>query len=444
MRKVVGLVCLLGLLSTGLAEKNDGGDIFAVLLAGSNGYWNYRHQADVAHAYHVLIDHGVKADNIITMMYDDVANDEDNPFPGKLFNQPHGVDVYKGVKIDYTGASVNPDNFLSVLKGQSNKVKGGNGRVLKSTKADKVFIYFADHGDTGIVAIIDDLLTAQDLNETLQAMYDKGAYGELVFYLEACESGSMFEDILPSNVNILAVTASNSTESSWGTYCDDPVLDTCLGDLFSVNWMQDSDKEDLNKETLQSQFDIVKKLTDLSNVMKYGSLELTSEVVGNFQGTKANPRQAHALHRNKRPSKPATSYPSRDIPLRTVEHQLKKATEPVKQQKLAKQLEKMKMKRSYHDMHTRALVHKLMHDKPEALRQSVLNDKPGKVANVACHNDVVKAYHKSCFNLGTNPYAMGVATPLANLCAQGIKTDQIVKTIQSHCAHKNVHMNNIH
>jgi glycosylphosphatidylinositol transamidase (GPIT) subunit GPI8 len=23
----------------------------AVLVAGSNGYWNYRHQADIAHAY---------------------------------------------------------------------------------------------------------------------------------------------------------------------------------------------------------------------------------------------------------------------------------------------------------------------------------------------------------------------------------------------------------
>lgn len=26
---------------------------FAVLVAGSNGYWNYRHQADICHAYQV-------------------------------------------------------------------------------------------------------------------------------------------------------------------------------------------------------------------------------------------------------------------------------------------------------------------------------------------------------------------------------------------------------
>jgi hypothetical protein len=94
----------------------------------------------------------------------------------------------------------------------------------------------------------------------------------------------MFEGILPSNLNILAFTASNSTEPSWGTYCDDPNLDTCLGDLFSTNWMEDSDKEDLTAESLQKQFKIVKKMTDLSNVMKYGDERIFSEVVANFQG----------------------------------------------------------------------------------------------------------------------------------------------------------------
>jgi legumain len=29
-------------------------DNWAVLVAGSNGYWNYRHQSDVCHAFHIL------------------------------------------------------------------------------------------------------------------------------------------------------------------------------------------------------------------------------------------------------------------------------------------------------------------------------------------------------------------------------------------------------
>jgi len=50
-------------------------------------------------------------------------------------------------------------------------------------------------------------------------MHDNKMYQELVFYLEACESGSMFEGILKDNLNIYAITAANAEESSWGTYC---------------------------------------------------------------------------------------------------------------------------------------------------------------------------------------------------------------------------------
>lgn len=66
-----------------------------------------------------------------------------------------------------------------------------------------------------------------------------------VFYLEACESGSIFEGLLPEGLNIFATTASNAEESSWGTYCPGeypsppPEYETCLGDLYSVAWMED-------------------------------------------------------------------------------------------------------------------------------------------------------------------------------------------------------------
>lgn len=66
-----------------------------------------------------------------------------------------------------------------------------------------------------------------------------------MFYLEACESGSIFEGLLDEGLNIYATTASNAEESSWGTYCPGeepsppPEYETCLGDLYSVAWMED-------------------------------------------------------------------------------------------------------------------------------------------------------------------------------------------------------------
>lgn len=81
-------------------------------------------------------------------------------------------------------------------------------------------------------------------------------YKQLVFYLEACESGSMFSGLLPSNWRIYATTAANPSESSWGTYCGGQAvvagkkLNTCLGDLYSVNWMENLDTA-TSSETLQ-------------------------------------------------------------------------------------------------------------------------------------------------------------------------------------------------
>jgi legumain len=96
-----------------------------VIVAGSNGFDNYRHQADACHAYHVAVKSGTNPENIIMMFYDDIANDPSNPFPGQVFNKPTdagtpGVDVYAGCQKDYTGDKVTPQNFVAVLVSQNN------------------------------------------------------------------------------------------------------------------------------------------------------------------------------------------------------------------------------------------------------------------------------------------------------------------------------------
>jgi len=90
-------------------------------------------------------------------------------------------------------------------------------------------------------------LYADQFHDTLKYMNKNKMYKEMTVYMEACESGSMFENILEDDLNIYAVSVANSHESSWGTYCspDDMVdgkhVGSCLGDLFSVNWMEDTD-----------------------------------------------------------------------------------------------------------------------------------------------------------------------------------------------------------
>jgi len=147
-------------------------------------------------------------------------------------------------------------------------------------------------------------LYADELMSTFKYMHENKMYKELVMYMEACESGSMFAN-LPKNINVYALSAANGKESSWGTYCspDDMVdgkrIGSCLGDLFSVNWMEDLDAAMKNKkmgvETLLAQYNTVKTKTTKSHVLQWGDLSIDSEVIGQFEAaTFAEPKDAWA------------------------------------------------------------------------------------------------------------------------------------------------------
>lgn len=70
-------------------------------------------QSDVCHAYQVLRRGGLKEENIVVFMYDDIAFNEENPRPGVIINSPHGDDVYKGVpKVVYLCFSVSDSLLL--------------------------------------------------------------------------------------------------------------------------------------------------------------------------------------------------------------------------------------------------------------------------------------------------------------------------------------------
>jgi len=124
---------------------------WAVIMAGSNTYGNYRHQADSHHAVKIMLQNGIPRNQIIHLAYDDIANNLRNPFKGQLFNQPDptgaGVNVYDSTEIDYRGDQVTKENFFKVLLGD----KSAPGPVLGSNSESKVFIFFVDHGGAGLI-----------------------------------------------------------------------------------------------------------------------------------------------------------------------------------------------------------------------------------------------------------------------------------------------------
>jgi glycosylphosphatidylinositol transamidase (GPIT) subunit GPI8 len=104
-------------------------------------------------------------------------------------------------------------------------------------------LYF-DHGAPGLIQFpAGDAMHAIEFQATLTSMKHSNRYGKMVVYIEACNSGSMMENIT-SDMNIYGVTAVPADYPSLGTYCGyDAVINgtsigSCLGDLFSVYYMK--------------------------------------------------------------------------------------------------------------------------------------------------------------------------------------------------------------
>jgi len=314
-------------------------DHWAVIVVGSSGYDNYRHSADGCHAYHILRRHGIPPEQIVTIAYgiDLIAHSAENPFRGQLFNRPTedgvpGEDVYQGCHVDYKFDTANKHTVLRVLQGEATV---GHSKVLQSNANSKVFFYFTDHGAPGLLQMSagnasdarDMFLYADELHAAVRHMYENNMYQKMVLYIEACESGSMFENILEDNLNVYALSASASDESSFGTYCypNDKVngkhILSCLGDLFSVSWMENTDTENVNRETLEEQFEIVRTETNTSAVLQWGSLDMKNEIVANFlsagKGWVDNESKA-AIQPTRKKRRDAVN--SRDIKLHYLQH----------------------------------------------------------------------------------------------------------------------------
>ncbi|GAB4854399.1 hypothetical protein Ancab_022985 [Ancistrocladus abbreviatus] len=213
------------------------GTKWAVLVAGSQGYENYRMQSNVCHAYQILKKGGFKDENIIVFMYDDIAYNKNNPTPGIIVNHPDGPNVYAGVPKDYTGSNANVHNLLAVLGGDKNAVKGGSGKVLKSGPNDFIFLFFSSHGGwSTFVMTQEEHLLAYQLNETLTKKHDSKTYKQMVISFDSCYSGTMFDFPLPKDMYV--ATSAVPGEQSYSAYWDSK-HNAWLGTQFGVSWMED-------------------------------------------------------------------------------------------------------------------------------------------------------------------------------------------------------------
>ncbi|KAG7176017.1 Legumain-like [Homarus americanus] len=368
----------------------------------------------------ILHQHGVADDHIIVMMYDDIANSKENPHPGQIINRPGGPNVYPGVPKDYTGANVNLDNFLKVLKGDSEGLKGvGSGKVLKSGPNDRVFINLVDHGAPGLFALIGDILTTTNLTDAILSMHHNKQYKELTLYVESCESGSLFQK-LPHDINVYAVSASNATESSYACYFE-AELKTFLGDVFSIKWMEDTDRENVAKETLKKQYHVVESETKTSHVLQWGQISIDTEKVGAFVGS----------YKTGGDGGDKSSITSPDVPLALIQTHIQDSQGLIGSTFWHQEMDELKKNRTFVRDTMQKIIQQVTRDTEVTTR--LMTDHHNVIFNHECYESSVMTFHNLCFNLGHNPYALRVVYALVNLCEHGYTAQEFTCSARAVC-----------
>ncbi|XP_050527223.1 legumain-like isoform X2 [Daktulosphaira vitifoliae] len=379
------------------------------------------------------------------MMVNDVVNSTNNPAPGTLINQPNGTDVYNGIKLDYSGKDVSSRNFLNILKGNKKAMSNiGSGRVIKSGPRDNIFINIVDHGSAGLLAFPNDLLYADKLINALKYMYAKRNYHKIVFYIEACEAGSMFDGLLDDEKSVIAITASGPRESSYGYYCgveECGDYNTCLGDLFSISWMENLDEiifETTTKSrTIFRDFEESRTAVTQSNVMVYGDFHVGYEKLSSFIGFLDD---KHVLKKSDKDPKLYninSAISSREITEIFLQRQLLKSNDSTRS--LKEKILLISQMKSVIDATIKQIYEYIVQILPD------ISEKIGTIENpesmrlsmetFQCYRSILNKITEKCFSIPKNPYLLKYLVVFANICVIDKNADDtVIKVIDTICS----------
>ncbi|CAG2174955.1 unnamed protein product [Oppiella nova] len=427
-----------------LSQEGEG-KTWVVLCASANTWMNYGIQSDVYHSYQLVRSHGIPDDNIIVMHYDDIATDKQNPTPGVVINEPNGTNVYEGVPKHYTGKDVTPQNFLGVLKGDDKLAKLGK-KVVNSGPNDRIFVYLMDHGAEGVVMFMDTFLHAEDLNNALKEMHTNKRYSQLVFYLEACESGSMFDKLLPTDINVYAVTATKPKELGWFYYCDTK-LSTCLGTYFAAMWFDDWRANDPNVEKFQQEYEFFDKHQNFTmynqsysqHAQQYGDLSLSKLTLAQFLGGKKSPEMTRTSNINR---ENIQFVSKREVAVYMLQKKIEETQDITTKLGYVKELEALLNGRLYMDNVLYEYVNSIQHLMPNIATNAILHTKQ-ELNNRHCYRRLADSFIEHCFTLNENPYVLSKLHIFVNICEQmrdSSDADIAVNRLIQYC-HQNIDRN---
>ena len=194
---------------------------YAVLVQGSNGWNNYRHQADVLSVYQMLKKNGYDDDHIILIIDKALASDAKNPEPGIIRAEDGGNDLLAGCSMDYDNADISPSDISNILLGvKTDKTPV----VLPKDAGQNVLLFWSGHGHNHANNGADELawrnadvgrgMTADLLRQTISLMHQQGHYRKMFVLTEPCFSEAVITPLV-GIPGVLAMSSAGTFEQSF-------------------------------------------------------------------------------------------------------------------------------------------------------------------------------------------------------------------------------------
>ncbi len=212
-------------------------DSWALLVQGSSGWENYRHQADVLNVYQMLKAQGWDDAHIILIISDDIAHNEKNKFPGTVATSTFGENLYEGAVVDYSSDTLSVSDVKDIMMGHASPHLPA---VLDTDERSNVLVFWSGHGclkytrkTNGFIWRGSEVFSDSDLRQTLESMSTQGRYRKMLMLLEPCYSRTMA--LQANNIpGILSIASAAENESSFADF-HSAELGTWMSDRFSNN-----------------------------------------------------------------------------------------------------------------------------------------------------------------------------------------------------------------
>ncbi len=265
-------------------------DQYAVLVQGSDGFKNYRHQADVLSMYQFLRKNGYDDDHIILVIDGNLANDAKNQEKGIIRAREDGKDLLGGTDglpkavVDYHNADMTPADISDILLGNASAKLT---TVLPRSNGNNVFFYWSGHGASLTHGGANEFcwrstypgegFTAELMRQTAADMINNQYCRKLLVIAEPCY-GECVVRPMEGIRGVLAITGASYNEQSWADNWTN-ALNVWRSDRFTqnvVNFLTEQPQGTYRDLFLHCAQHTLGSHAKIVNAARFGNLSITT------------------------------------------------------------------------------------------------------------------------------------------------------------------------